>query len=62
MSHKDFALPTVGNWEPWRALSREGTKLDLKHRISALLQQGDWVGGGQDGRRGAGKKLLQEFQ
>lgn len=35
MSHpKGFALPTVGTWEPWKALSREGTMLDLKYEKS----------------------------
>lgn len=42
MSHKGFALPTVGWWAPWEALSRERTQLDLKYRNSALLKQGDW--------------------
>lgn len=46
VSHKEPTLLTVGNWEPRRALSREGTKLDLKYRKSALLQRGDSGGGG----------------
>lgn len=62
MSHKASVLPSVSNWKPWRALSREGTKLDVKYGGSAPLQQGDRVGGDQVGRGGAGGKQLQELQ
>lgn len=50
VSYKELSLLTLGNWEPRKALSREGTKLDLKHRKSALLPHGDWVGGWGESR------------
>lgn len=45
MSHKESVLPAVSNWEPWRALSREGTKLDVSiEEVHHCNRETRWVG------------------